>query len=68
MKKTIEQIIQLSKNPHYQLDEEETERLREYNQGSNVKNKNILGVHESNVPKHETDMEIIQPEIHHLGN
>lgn len=81
MAKTIEELMQLAKNPHYQMSEEEQAELRRYqNAGNNpdegidprkgfsedrktknVKNKNV-------VPRHDVDMDTVQPKTTHYGN
>jgi hypothetical protein len=60
MQKTIEQILQLSKNPHYTLTQEEVARLQAYLNEQTArprKNKNVVEKHTSKVTKHNTKIE-----------
>ena len=60
MEKSIEQIMQLSKNPNYVLTEEEIKKLREYqkqNLNENHTNKNRVRKNSSPaIKKHETEV------------
>lgn len=61
--KSIEQIIQLSMNPHYRLSKEELQQLNEYQKKSmNAKNKNVVITHNTHVPKNDID----ETEIVHI--
>lgn len=60
MEKSIEQIIQLSRNPNYVLTDEEIRRLREYqkqNLNENHTNKNRIRKNSApTIKKHETEV------------
>jgi len=56
--KSIEQILQLSQNPHYVLNEADYNRLQEYmrtKNKDNVKNTNFVLKNSSEVQKHDTE-------------
>ena len=64
---TIEQLLQLSKNPHYKMSEEESRQLKESQKRSNVKNKNVVNKHETQPEKHSPEMDSVQPQTEYAG-
>lgn len=65
--KTLEQLQQLSKNPHYKMNEEELRQLKESKKTTNVKNKNVVNKHSSYTNKHDPEMDTVQPQTEYAG-
>ena len=61
--KTIEQILRLSKNPHYKLNEAETQALLRWRETQSVgKNKKGFDKVKGGFQKHETEENIVEME------
>lgn len=62
--KSIEQLLALSKNPHYVLSDDELSQLEAYRRledlEKNKQNKNVFNKHDTSFNKHDVTLEVIE--------